>query len=108
GDGGGSHGRGGAGEHGGAACGVCRPGDRQAGRGHLERAREGGRCVTAGEPRVSIIIPAYNEGKRIVPVLDRLFESVNLSCEVLVVVDDESDTTVPVVRDYAQAEPRLR
>ena len=64
--------------------------------------------MTAGEPRVSIIIPAYNEGKRIVPVLDRLFELVNLSCEVLVVVDDESDTTVPVVRDYAKAEPRLR
>jgi len=64
--------------------------------------------VTAGEPRVSIIIPAYNEGKHIVPVLDRLFESVRLSCEVLVVVDDEDDSTVPVVRDYAAAEPRLR
>jgi len=64
--------------------------------------------VTAGEPRVSIIIPAFNEGKQIVPVLDRLFESVHLSCEVLVVVDDEDDSTVPVVRDYAAAEPRLR
>jgi dolichol-phosphate mannosyltransferase len=60
------------------------------------------------EPRVSIIIPAYHEGKHIVPVLDRLFESVRLSCEVLVVVDDESDPTVPVLRDYAEAEPRLR
>ena len=64
--------------------------------------------MTAGEPRVSIIIPAYDEGKHIAPVLDRLFESVHLSCEVLVVVDDEDDSTVPVVRDYAQAEPRLR
>ena len=64
--------------------------------------------MTAGEPRVSIIIPAFNEGKQIVPVLDRLFESVHLSCEVLVVVDDEDDSTVPVVRDYAAAEPRLR
>ena len=64
--------------------------------------------MTMDEPRVSIIIPAYNEGKHIVPVLDRLFESVRLSCEVLVVVDDETDTTVPVVRDYGQAEPRLR
>src|SRR6516225_3987557 len=74
----------------------------------MERAREGGRCLTMSEPRVSIIIPAYNEGKHIVPVLDRLFESVRLSCEVLVVVDDEGDSTVPVVRDYAEAEPRLR
>jgi glycosyltransferase involved in cell wall biosynthesis len=64
--------------------------------------------VTAGEARVSVIIPAYNEGKYIVPVLDRLFESVRLPCEVLVVVDDENDSTVPVVREYAQAEPRLR
>jgi dolichol-phosphate mannosyltransferase len=64
--------------------------------------------VTVGEPRVSIIIPAYNEGKHIIPVLDRLFESVRLPCEVLVVVDDKGDSTVPVVRDYAQAEPRLR
>jgi len=64
--------------------------------------------VTVDEPRISIIIPAYNEGKHIIPVLDRLFESVRLPCEVLVVVDDEGDSTVPVVRDYAQAEPRLR
>jgi dolichol-phosphate mannosyltransferase len=64
--------------------------------------------VTVGEPRVSIIIPAYNEGEHIVPVLDRLFESVRLSCEVLVVVDDEADSTVSVVCDYAEKEPRLR
>ena len=64
--------------------------------------------MTMAEPRVSIIIPAYNEGKHIVPILDRLFESVRLSCEVLVVVDDENDPTVTVVRDYGQAEPRLR
>ena len=64
--------------------------------------------MTAVEPRVSIIIPAYNEGEDIVPVLDRLFESVRLSCEVLVVVDDEKDSTVRVVCDYAEKEPRLR
>jgi len=64
--------------------------------------------VTVGEPRVSIIIPAYNEGEQIVPVLDRMFESVRLSCEVLVVVDDENDSTVKVVCDYAEKEPRLR
>src|SRR5262249_22037584 len=94
--------------HRGRASRVCRPPDQQAGRRYLERAREGGRCVTVDEPRISIIIPAYNEGKHIIPVLDRLFESVRLPCEVLVVVDDEGDSTVPVVRDYAQAEPRLR
>ena len=52
-------------------------------------------------PRVSIVVPAYNESDQIVPVLDRLFESVHLQCEVLIVVDDEDDTTVPVVTEYA-------
>jgi dolichol-phosphate mannosyltransferase len=64
--------------------------------------------VTGPEPRVSVVIPAYNEGEPIVEVLDRLFESVKLSCEVLVVVDTEDDTTIPVINEYAQKEPRLR
>jgi len=59
-------------------------------------------------PRVSVVIPAYNEGVNIVPVLDRLFESVMLSCEVLVVVDFPEDETVPVVEQYARGEPRIR
>jgi dolichol-phosphate mannosyltransferase len=59
-------------------------------------------------PRVSVVVPAYNEGDQILPVLDRLFESVHLQCEVLVVVDDEADTTVPVVTEYALKEPRAR
>lgn len=59
-------------------------------------------------PRVSVVVPAYNEGDDIVPVLDRLFESVRLPCEVLVVVDDEADTTIPVVGKYSVKEPRIR
>ncbi|HVB46215.1 MAG TPA: glycosyltransferase [Streptosporangiaceae bacterium] len=61
-----------------------------------------------GEVRLSLIIPAYNEGSDIVPVLDRVFESVRLPAEVLVVVDIPADSTVPVVEKYAQTEPRLR
>jgi len=61
-----------------------------------------------GEARVSLIIPAYNEGANIVPVLDRMFESVRLPVEVLVVVDSADDTTIPVVEEYAQKESRLR
>jgi dolichol-phosphate mannosyltransferase len=57
--------------------------------------------------RLSVVIPAYNEGEHIVPVLERLFEAVLLPCEVLVVVDDEADTTRPVVQRLAQREPRL-
>jgi len=57
--------------------------------------------------RLSVVIPAYNEGEHIVPVLERLFEAVMLPCEVLVVVDDEADTTRPVVQRMAEREPRL-
>jgi dolichol-phosphate mannosyltransferase len=59
-------------------------------------------------PKVSIIIPAYNEGEGVLPVLDRLFESVQLPCEVLVVVDTPDDTTMPVAQKYAVTEPRLK
>jgi dolichol-phosphate mannosyltransferase len=60
------------------------------------------------EVRVSVVVPAYNEGDAVVPVLDRLFESVRLPCEVLVIVDSPDDTTVPVVTEYAVKEPRLK
>jgi dolichol-phosphate mannosyltransferase len=59
-------------------------------------------------PRVSVVIPAYNEGQAILPVLDRIFEGVTLPCEVCVVVDMPEDTTIPVVTKYAETEPRLR
>ena len=55
-----------------------------------------------------MVIPAYNEGQHILPVLDRIFEAVHLPCEVLVVVDAPEDSTVPVVDEYSLKEPRLR
>jgi dolichol-phosphate mannosyltransferase len=61
-----------------------------------------------GGLRVSVVIPAYNEGEAIVPVLERIFEAVLLPCEALVVVDFEDDTTRPVVLRLAETEPRLR
>jgi dolichol-phosphate mannosyltransferase len=64
--------------------------------------------MTGDDPRVSVVMPAYNEGEQIVPILDRLFESVHLSCEVLVIVDTGTDTTIPVIEQYAKKEPRIR
>src|SRR5215813_15300883 len=63
--------------------------------------------TTADTPRVSVVVPAYNESEHIIPVLDRLFESVRLPCEVLVVVDTEEDDTIPVVAEYSLKEPRI-
>jgi glycosyltransferase involved in cell wall biosynthesis len=54
-----------------------------------------------------VVIPVYNEGDHIIPVLDRLFEAITLPCEVLVVFDTLDDTTRPVLEQYAEKEPRL-
>jgi dolichol-phosphate mannosyltransferase len=57
---------------------------------------------------VSIVIPAYQEEEAIVPVLERIVESVESECEVLVVVDMPEDTTVPVVEKFAVEDSRVR
>jgi glycosyltransferase involved in cell wall biosynthesis len=59
-------------------------------------------------PRVSVVIPAYNEGENIVPCLDRIFEAVHLACEVLVVFDSPEDVTAAYLEKYAELEPRLK
>jgi dolichol-phosphate mannosyltransferase len=60
------------------------------------------------EPRVSIVIPAYEEGEAIVACLDRIFAAVSWPCEVAVVVDSPEDSTVVVLTDYAKSQPQLR
>jgi dolichol-phosphate mannosyltransferase len=58
-------------------------------------------------PDVSVVVPAYNEGPAIIPSLDRLFASISLPCEILVVCDSLEDTTMPHLEEYAAREPRL-
>ncbi len=58
-------------------------------------------------PRLSVVIPAYNEGESVVRCLDRVFEGVTLPCEVLVVYDTPEDTTVPYLDKYARVDSRL-
>jgi dolichol-phosphate mannosyltransferase len=58
--------------------------------------------------RVSIVIPAYNEGSEIESVLGRLSEAVTLPSEIIVVVDSAGDSTVPYVEKYAASDSRVR
>ena len=60
------------------------------------------------KPRVSVVIPAYNEGAAVVPFLDRIFEAITLPAEVLVVYDTVDDSTVPFLESYAKRAPQLR
>ena len=49
-------------------------------------------------PRVSVVIPAYQEGEHILPVLERIHEAVTIPYEVLVVVDSADDSTAVALR----------
>jgi glycosyltransferase involved in cell wall biosynthesis len=58
-------------------------------------------------PRVSVVVPVYNEGEAINDFLDRTFDSITIPCEVLAVYDRLEDTTVPHLEEYAKRDPRL-
>jgi len=60
------------------------------------------------KPRVSVVIPAYQEGSAIEEVMSRLLEAVTLPCEIVVVVDAPDDTTVPYIEKYAREDNRVR
>ncbi|MFF2633877.1 glycosyltransferase family 2 protein [Microbacterium sp. NPDC058021] len=60
------------------------------------------------DARVTIVVPAYNEGEEIAGFLARVAETVTLPFELLVVVDTEQDTTIPVVQRMAAQDPRIR
>lgn len=58
-------------------------------------------------PRVSIVVPAYNEGATIVPCVDRILEAVTMPCEVLVVYDSQDDSTAPYAEKLAGDDDRV-
>ncbi|HUA91179.1 MAG TPA: dolichyl-phosphate beta-glucosyltransferase [Terracidiphilus sp.] len=62
-------------------------------------------------PRYSIVIPAYNESKRIPATLQAVAECVRTcgwSAEIIVVDDGSRDSTADVVRAFAAQHPEVR
>lgn len=59
-------------------------------------------------PRVSLVIPAFNEDQTIIPALERIADAVTLDYEVLVVVDMPEDTTIPVMNAQTDRFPRAK
>ncbi|WP_432050946.1 glycosyltransferase family 2 protein [Verrucosispora sp. NA02020] len=59
-------------------------------------------------PRVSVIVPVYDEGEAIVRCLERMLRELMLPAEVLIVHDQPEDTTVPYVEQIARTDPRVR
>ena len=59
-------------------------------------------------PELSIVLPVYNEGEAVEPVLRSLARNVTTPHELVVVYDFDEDTTVPVVRRLGSGIPQLR
>jgi glycosyltransferase involved in cell wall biosynthesis len=59
-------------------------------------------------PKLSIVLPVYNEGEAVEPVLRGLSESVGTPHELVVVYDFDEDTTVPVIERLSAEIPGLR
>lgn len=60
------------------------------------------------EPELAIVLPVYNEGEAVEPVLRALSAAVRTPHELVVVYDFDGDTTVPVVARLAGEIPGLR
>src|SRR5918911_5052907 len=59
-------------------------------------------------PELSIVLPVYNEGEAVEPVLRAMAAGVRTPHELVVVYDFDEDTTVPVIARLAASVPALR
>ena len=64
--------------------------------------------TTDTTPELAIVLPVYNEGEAVEPVLRGLAAGVSTPHELVVVYDFDEDTTVPVVTRLAAEIPGLR
>jgi glycosyltransferase involved in cell wall biosynthesis len=62
----------------------------------------------AAAPELSVVLPVYNEGETVAPVLRALHAGIATPHELVVVYDFDEDTTVPVVARLAGEIPGLR
>ena len=58
--------------------------------------------------RCSLVIPAYNESEVLRVTLTRIIECVNLEFECIIVVDEVSDTSIPIILEFQNTDPRFK
>lgn len=51
------------------------------------------------QPCFSLVMPVLNEGKRIIPAIATLGLTIKYKFELIIVYDNEDDTTLPIIRD---------
>lgn len=74
-------------------------------------ARSGGRSgasESSARPPLSIVIPAFNEERRLGATLDAVLAHVDARAEVIVVDDGSRDGTAALVRERSALDPRVR
>lgn len=59
------------------------------------------------EIRCSLVIPAYNEGEVLKKTLSRIIKNLDIEFECIVVVDEISDTSVPIIQEFQSIDPRF-
>jgi dolichol-phosphate mannosyltransferase len=65
--------------------------------------------TTNGAPRLSVIVPTFNERDNIAPLLEKLDAALKgIAFEVIVVDDDSPDGTAQLTKDLARERPNLR
>ena len=69
-------------------------------------SRRAATAVTA--PELSIVVPVFNEGEAVEPVLRALASGVRTPHEILVIYDFDADTTVPIVARLGRELPAIR
>lgn len=64
--------------------------------------------MIADQPQLSVVLPVYNEGEAVAPVIRALVDGIHTPCEILVVYDFDGDTTLPVARALASELPAVK
>ena len=60
------------------------------------------------DPRVSVILPTFNERDNIGPLITRIGEALEESYEILVIEDDSPDRTWEVVEEFASRDSHIK
>ncbi len=71
-----------------------------------DRAHPSGKPT--GHGLVSLVVPVYNEADNIVPLLEKVSDSLASSHETILVYDMDEDTTLPPARQFQDRYPELR
>ena len=74
----------------------------------MDPRRGGSGSAVTKQPEVSIVMPVFNEGEAVEPVLRAMAASVRAPHEILVVYDFDEDPTFPVIERLAAELPAIR